>query len=361
MLTTPLTKQYTSDGVKLVPFAGWEMPIQFTGLSKEHVAVRTEAGLFDVSHMGEMYVSGEGAHDFLNYVTCNDVAKLENSDIQYSAVLNDLGGVIDDVLVYKHTDQKYMVCANASNKEAVYNWFKQHAPKNIELEDISTNVGLLALQGPASIAMLEGLPAFKKATTLDRFQLTKCDWDGVEVVVSRTGYTGEDGFELMVPWDKTADLYNLLLAQNEGCLECGLGARDSLRLEVGYPLHGHELALDKSALQSGLGWIIKFKKGDFIGKEALLAEKESGIPNKLVGLEVLDKGIVREDIFVFNDANEEIGLVTSGTRTPFLKKSIAMARIHANEAIINNKVFAEVRGKKLACKVVSMPFYKSGI
>ncbi|NLF25656.1 MAG: glycine cleavage system aminomethyltransferase GcvT, partial [Deltaproteobacteria bacterium] len=282
---TPLYEDHQKLGAKLVEFAGWELPVRYSGVVEEHHTVRRAAGLFDICHMGEIRVSGPEAEAALNYLSCNNVTALSDGRAQYSAILNPEGGVVDDIIIYRLAKERYLVCVNAANAAKDFAWFCSHNRFNASFVDASAGTGLLALQGPAAQEVLRAYAPALDLSGLKYFHCKEVVLEGLPAMVARTGYTGEDGFELYVPWEEVAELWRSLLKVGEsfGLKPIGLGARDSLRLEACYSLYGHELREDRSALESGLGWIVKFSKGDFIGREALLKEHASGPKRKSVG------------------------------------------------------------------------------
>lgn len=357
---TPLYDAHVALGAKMVPFAGWEMPVQYTGVIPEHRAVRTQAGLFDVSHMGEIFVTGAEAERALNYLTCNDVTKLADGRAQYSAIINEQGGVVDDIIIYRYNARRYLVCVNASNADQDFAWFSKHNRFDAEFVNRSPEYGQIALQGPRAVEILRLLKGASHCDSLAYFSFQDFVIEDVPVVVARTGYTGEDGFELFIPWKNTPKLWAQLLAVGtpHGLLPIGLGARDSLRLEACYPLHGHELAPDVSALESGLGWVIKFDKGDFLGKEALMRWKTQPYRRSLAGFFLDDAGIARQGDKVFDGSGKECGVVTSGTKTPTLNIALGLALIEQSQTTMDNKLEIEVRGRRLKAHVVKKPFYK---
>ncbi len=360
---SPLAVQHKSSGGKLVPFAGWELPVQFQGLKEEHLAVRRDAGIFDVSHMGEVVVAGPGATDFLNYVTCNSVETLAFGQAQYSALLTESGGVIDDIIVYREGTDDYFICVNASNAEKDVAWLAHHAPTSVSIADVSSQYGQIALQGPASAAVLASLPGFAEAAqTLKYFHFCRVTVDGKNILVARTGYTGEDGFELFIPWDYTSVLWEVL-QRHSSVTQCGLGARDTLRLEAAYPLHGHELSETVTALESGLGWIVKEKKEHFIGKESLIAAKQAGLKYALVGFFIEDKGIARHGDDVVDSDGTVIGTVTSGTKTPTVGEqedcALGLALIPRSLRAIGTPLSIKVRSRVLSARVAKTPFYSA--
>lgn len=356
---TPLYDHHRKLSGKIVEFAGWELPIQYTGIVQEHRAVRQTAGLFDVSHMGEIFVQGSDAEQALNFLTCNDVAVLTDGKAQYSAILNERGGVVDDIIVYRFSKEKYLLCVNASNAEADFAWLSKHNRGKAKFTNHSAEYGQIALQGPKAEAIIAKLPGGQALTKLSYFSFAEFNWQSLNLIVARTGYTGEDGFEIFVPWNDTASLWEELLQVGTpmGLVPAGLGARDSLRLEACYPLHGHELAQDISALESGLGWAVKLDKGDFMGRDALKAERAQGSKRNLVGFFVEDAGIARQGDKLFAEGGEEIGVVTSGTKTPTLDRALGLGLVQSGFSKTGTQIFAEVRAKKLASRIVKRPFY----
>ncbi len=354
---TPLNQAHKDLGAKMVPFAGWEMPVQYAGVIAEHVATRTQAALFDVSHMGEIEVRGPNALAALQYLTCNDVSKIEPGKGQYNAITNERGGIVDDIIVYKYNDERYFVCVNASNAQKDFEWFCAHNKFGAEIVNRSSEFGQIAVQGPKAVDVMRALPGAAAACDLAYFgfaDLTICD---VPCIVARTGYTGEDGFEIFTPAEKTAAIWFALL-ETKLAMPCGLGARDSLRLEACYPLHGHELGEDISAIESGLGWIVKPEKGEFIGKDVIAAHKANGAPRSLVGFIVDDAGIARQGDKILAADGAVIGEVTSGTKTPTINKALGLGIVKSDFAKTETKFFVEVRGRKLAAHVVKRPFYR---
>jgi aminomethyltransferase len=357
-----LTKVHHELKAQMAEFAGWDMPLQYSGIIEEHMAVRNAVGLFDISHMGEISVRGPNALDFLQRVTTNDVSKLAMGDTHYSTVLNENGGTLDDIFVYRLGEHDYMVVANAVNVDKIFKWFKNQAKDEVELNDITMSTVMLALQGPMTQATLQKLTSFD-LKTLGRFKAGFIEVAGMKTLVSRSGYTGEDGFELYLMDESQSEpsraekLWNELLNAGKefGIKPCGLGARDSLRLEAGYVLYGHELAEYITPLEARIGFAVKLDKGDFIGREALLKQKEKGLTRTRIGLRMGDKGVPRQSYKVLAD-REEAGYVTSGTLSPILNVGIAMG--YAPPSIKDaNEVTIEIHGKQKAAEVVEMPFY----
>jgi aminomethyltransferase len=358
---TPLYPLYAKYGAKTIDFGGWDLPVHFTGIQKEHDAVRTQAGLFDVAHMGEVRVTGIGALAFLQHVTTNDVAQLDVNQAQYSLMCYPDGCVVDDLLVYKLADDQYMLVINASNIDKDMEWLQKHAlnRKDVTLENISDETALLALQGPLALQILQRLTAADLSSIKSYHFLPDIAVGRVNALVSRTGYTGEDGFELYVRSEDAARLWELLLSegQAEGLIPTGLGARDTLRFEARLPLYGQELSASITPIEAGVGFFVKPDKGDFIGRDVLAAQKKNGAPRKLVGVEMMDRGIPRSHYPIF--AGEQlIGEITTGTQSPTYKTSVGLALIDASYAALGTEVYVEIRGKKLLAKVVQTPFYK---
>ncbi len=358
---TPLYEQHRALGARLVEFGGWEMPVQYTSILAEHEAVRTHAGLFDVSHMGEFKVEGAGALAFLQSLVPNDVAHLAMHQALYAQFCNADGNVLDDLLIYRLAEEQYMLVVNAGNIEKDLAWVKAHAHHNehVTITNQSDFTALLALQGPKAQAILQPLTEVDLASI--RYYCCAAGLvDGVNCLISRTGYTGEDGFELYCAPVDVGSLWNKLLAIGtpQGLLPTGLGARDTLRLEAALCLYGHELDEQTNPLEAGLGWTVKLKKAEsFVGKDVLQRVKEQGPRKKLVGIEMLDRGIARGDYNVY-DNEQAIGVVTSGAPGPTVHKNIAMAYVDASHAVVGKAIQVDIRGKRLAAQIVPLPFYK---
>ncbi|HET7007438.1 MAG TPA: glycine cleavage system aminomethyltransferase GcvT [Candidatus Binatia bacterium] len=355
---TPLYAVHRQASAKMVEFAGWEMPVQYRGVIEEHLAVRGKAGLFDVSHMGEIEVRGTGALEFCQRLTANDVARLQLFQAQYSFLLNEHGGVVDDVIVYRVKPQAYFICVNASNIDKDFAWLVSHAGTDVEVENQSAMYAQLALQGPAAEAILQPLTA-QSLAAINSFQFQFADVAAIRCMVARTGYTGEHGFELFCHVDAAERLWRALMegGESRGLVAVGLGARDTLRLEMAYPLYGHELNESTSPLEAGLEWVLKLNKPAFLGRERLLEQKQRGVTRRLVGLEALEPGIPRGGYGVFKDG-VKIGAITSGTKSPSLGKAIALAYVAGAEAHLGNRLEVEIRGRKIAAKTVPLPFYR---
>lgn len=356
---TPLFDTHVALGAKMVPFAGFEMPVQYpTGITAEHKAVREKAGLFDVSHMGEFIVRGPQAVEFVNYVTTNDVSALRPGQAQYSTILREDGTIVDDCLVYRSEGRVLMV-VNGSNIEKDFAHISRYVGNfDVTLEDISDDIALLALQGP------QAQPILQRHTDTDLAQIKYYEFQtgtvaGVEnVYISRTGYTGEDGFELYFPAEHAPQMWQALTQSGE-VTPAGLGCRDSLRLEMGMALYGNDIDDTTTPLEAGLSWLVKFKKGDFVGRDALLKQKEQGIPRRLVGFTTSERSFPRHGYPVFVDGAPS-GEVRSGTMSPSLGIPIGTAYVPPASAAEGSSLEIEIRGKRIPAKVVKMPFYKSG-
>jgi aminomethyltransferase len=358
---TPLYDQHVALGAKMVPFAGYEMPVQYAGVSHEHHVVRQKVGMFDVSHMGEFWVEGADATAFLNSVTSNDVAKLTPGKVQYSCLPNATGGIVDDLLVYCVNDTKYMLVVNASNMAKDWAWLQQFAGNfDVLMTDVSEGTALLAVQGPLAAQALQSL------TDLDLGAMTYYTFGigsfaGVSnVVVSATGYTGAGGFEIYIPNAHAAAAWDAIIAAGAplGLEPIGLGARDTLRLEMGFCLYGNDIDDTTSPIEAGLGWITKFTK-EFTNSAALKAQKEAGVARKLVGIMLLERGVPRHGYPIVDASGAAVGEVTSGTMAPSLNEAIGMAYVPTASAAPGSTVFVEIRGKALKAEVVSLPFYKA--
>ena len=352
-----LSDNHESLGGKMVEFAGYLMPVQYEGVKAEHASVRDSVGVFDVSHMGEIFVSGKKSEDFLQYITSNDVSKLTVGKVQYSCFPNNKGGIVDDLLVYKIEENEYMLVVNASNLEKDWEWINSHNTFGVTLENKSDDYSLLAVQGPNSIELLQQLTSVN-LPEIKYYNFRIGEIAGIEnVILSRTGYTGELGFELYVKNEDTIQLWKKLFSTTTELMPIGLAARDTLRLEKGFCLYGNDINEETSPIEAGLGWITKFTK-EFINSENLLKQKTEGTKRRLVGLEIIEKGIARKDYPVIDKNGNEIGVVTSGTMSPTLGKSIAMAYVNSEFKKVDSEVYIQVRKKQIKAKVVSIPFVK---
>jgi aminomethyltransferase len=345
-------------GARLIPFAGWEMPVEYSGIAKEHTAVRTAAGLFDVSHMGEFEIRGPEALDLIQYVTSNDASKLVDGQAQYSAMTYPHGAVVDDLLIYRHSDEHFMVVVNASNITKDLEWITSHNRVDAGVENISDEITLLALQGPKAIDILQPLTDVR-LSDLRQYHFARGRVLNVDAIVSRTGYTGEDGFELYFSADKSEPVWTGLLEAGVplGLVPAGLGARNTLRLEAKYLLYGNDMDGTTTLLEAGLGWIVNFEKTEFIGRDALLKQKREGIKRRLVGFEMLGKDIARDRYPVFVHGRE-VGHVTSGSPSITLKTNIGLAYLPSENASIGTTFQVAVRNKTSEARVVRTPFYK---
>ncbi|HEY6996635.1 MAG TPA: glycine cleavage system aminomethyltransferase GcvT [Candidatus Binatia bacterium] len=355
---TPLYAAHRRAAAKMVQFAGWEMPVQYQGIIDEHLAVRRRAGLFDVSHMGEIELRGADALEFSQRMTANDVARMSVGQAQYNLLLNERGGIIDDVIFYRLAGDAFLICVNAANIEKDFLWIQKHAGgAAVAVENVSARYCQLALQGPRAQSILSPLTSLD-LRTLNSFHFVFADVAAIRCLVARTGYTGEDGFELYCDATAGARLWDALLSagESEQLIPAGLGARDTLRLEKAYPLYGHELDDEITPLEAGLGWVTKFSKPTFLGREVLVEQKNRGLRRKLVGLELLGPGIARAN-YELQKQGRAIGRITSGTKSPSLGKSIALGYVSFEDAEIGNRVDVNVRGRNVAAEIVPVPFY----
>jgi aminomethyltransferase len=363
---TPLNASHRQMGGRMVDFGGWDMPVQYpAGTIEEHLRTRTHAGLFDVSHMGEIEVKGPDAIKFVNRLTSNDVTKLVDGQAQYSALTTPQGTVIDDLLVYRLSSVHLLLVVNASTTEKDWEWIKSHhSPHSREyvmLNNVSTEYCQIALQGPDAQSILQKLTDVP-LSEIKYYHFTHGSVDGVAGIVSRTGYTGEDGFEVYAPADKAEQLWNKILDAGEtgtptGVLPCGLAARNTLRLEAGMALYGNDIDETTTLLEANLGWICKLDKGEFTGRESLAHQKEEGVKRKLVGFEVTDRGIARDHQEVLVNG-QRVGHVTSGSPAPFLKKNIGLAYVPVEYASVGQEIQVDVRGRLVGAQIVKTPFYK---
>jgi aminomethyltransferase len=355
---TPLIEHHRRAGARLVEFAGWRMPVQYTGVMEEHQAVRQHAGLFDVSHMGEILIRGAAAESFVQWLTPNDVSRLAPGRAHYSGLLTEKGTYIDDFLVYRMAPEELMLVVNAANRERVYRWILSHCPAEVEVVDASDEFSLLALQGPRAAAILQPLTPLD-LRSLRYYGFADSEVAGRRCLVSRTGYTGEDGFELYLAPDDAPPAWEVLLEEGAGAglAPAGLGARDTLRLEAGMALYGHELDEETTPFHAGLQWVVKLSKGEFIGREALVRLEREGVDRRLVGFEVSGRGIARQGHPVLGDG-EPVGTVTSGTWSPTFGKALGMAYVTTSQAQPGAELAAEVRGRLLPIRLVELPFYR---
>ncbi len=350
---------------KLSVFAGFEMPLWYKGIMPEHLTVRNNVGIFDISHMGRVMITGADSEHFLNHVITNDVSKLMPNSAQYSVMCNENGGIIDDFVIYRLEEERFMMVSNATNRSKDYNWLIKNVEGfNVKTEEISDDVAMFAVQGPNAEKALQKI-SIEDLSKIERFKCGHTRLLDVEVFLSRTGYTGEDGFEVFI-WDASlkkpdnaVKLWNALLEAGKayGIEPCGLGARDTLRLEAGMCLYGNDIDEQTTPLEAALGFVVKLQKDNFIGKEALLKQKNEGIKRKRVGIRMIDQGIPRPGFEVYSNEIEKIGRITSGTFSPLLKYGIGMAYIEISQAQEENIVNVKIRGKMVRGKIVSFPFY----
>jgi len=362
---TPLYPEYEKYNGKLIEFFGWELPVQFAGIMREHRSTRSEAGLFDVSHMGKIVVSGLESVAFLDHLVTNNISKLVTNKVQYSFMCNDDGGTIDDLLIYMIDDKEYLLVVNASNAKKDLVWLQQHAQdyRSVKIDDKSNDYAILALQGPKAEKIIQKITDIN-VSVLKMFSF----YNHVNIIglqqttlISRTGYTGEDGFEILVQKSASRNLWNILLEAGEeyGLAPAGLGARDTLRFEAGLPLYGQELSEDISPIEAGLSFAVKTEKqSDFIGKTALKNQLNKGMHQKIVGIEMVERGIPRIGYEIVNKEHKKIGRITSGTHSPTLKKSLGLALIERPYNEIGTEVWVNIRNHILKAKVIKTPFYK---
>lgn len=357
---TPLYPVHIEAGARMVPFAGWEMPVQYRGVLEEHRAVRTRVGLFDVSHMGELEVVGKRALDFVQYVTCNDASRLTPGRAQYSGLMTPRGTFVDDLLVHMFSQERYLLVVNAANKDKDYAYLCAQAPAfdDVEVYDRSADYAQLAIQGPLAEKVLQKLTS-RNLAEIKYYRFVEGDVAGVPAIIARTGYTGEDGFEVYVAPEAAVKLWRAVMeAGAEFEIQpCGLGARDTLRFEACMPLYGNDIDDTTTPLEAGLDWIVKFEKGPFLGREALLHQKAAGIKRKLVGFEMVGKGIPRHGYAIF-DATREVGFVTSGTMSPTFGKPLGLGYVPVELSAPGNEIFVDIRGQKVPARVIPTPFYR---
>lgn len=359
MKNTALTEKHIALGAKMVPFAGFNMPVQYAGINAEHETVRTAVGVFDVSHMGEFILKGEKAQDLIQKISANDASKLFDGKIQYSYFPNENGGVIDDLLVYRIDEKTYMLVVNASNIDKDWAWVQQHNTEGVELTNISDRTSLLAVQGPNAAKALASLTEID-LESMEYYTFKKGVFAGVpNVLISATGYTGAGGFEIYFDTVHSEKIWDAIFEAGApyGIQPIGLGARDTLRLEMGFCLYGNDIDETTCPIEAGLGWVTKFSK-DFVNSAALKAKKEQGISRKLIGFEMIDRGIPRHGYEIVNENNEVIGVVTSGTQSPSLQKAIGLGYVSVDFAKEGTEVYISIRDKKIKAKVVKTPFYK---
>lgn len=358
MRKTALYDIHKENNSKVVDFAGWQMPVVYSGIRDEHISVRKSVGIFDVSHMGEIRISGEQAHEFCQYLTTNDVNIIKDKQAQYTILCAEDGGAVDDIIIYRLSGEEYFLCVNASNAKKDFEWIESNASDfNVKVIDESLSYSQIAVQGPKSRDLLIKILG-TEIDLIKKFYFDIIKWNGSELMVARTGYTGEEGYEIFLPWEKGPSLWKKLFEDGAqyGVVPCGLGARDTLRLEMGYSLYGFEIDKDINPLESGLGRYVKLEGDDFIGRKALLNYKQSKSQRKLISFEMVDKGIPRNGYPIY--VNEEpAGYVTSGTLSPSLGKSIGLGLIKS-ESLNSGEIQVEIRNNMRKARTVTLPFIK---
>ncbi|MBC6401613.1 MAG: glycine cleavage system aminomethyltransferase GcvT [Ekhidna sp.] len=354
----PLNDLHEQLGAKMIPFAGFNMPVRYSSDREEHLTVRKKVGVFDVSHMGEFMIRGPHALDLIQWISSNDALALVNGQAQYACLPNEKGGIVDDLLIYRFLEDRYMLVVNASNIEKDWNWIKSQNKWDAQMEDVSDQLVLLAVQGPKAIETLQKLTEVD-LSGIKFYHFKNGVLAGVEMVISATGYTGSGGFELYITKEDAPDVWNKIFDAGEefGIKPIGLGSRDTLRLEKGYCLYGNDITDTTSPIEAGLGWVTKFTK-DFVNAEGLKSQKEQGVKRKLVGFEMVDKGIPRQGYDLVNEGGDKIGEVTSGTMAPSLNKGIGMGYVTKDYSLSKSEIFVQVRGKNLKAQVVKLPFLK---
>ncbi|WP_300353002.1 glycine cleavage system aminomethyltransferase GcvT [Fluviicola sp.] len=359
MKNTALSAVHEALGAKMVPFAGFNMPVQYEGVIAEHETVRNAVGVFDVSHMGEFLLSGPDALDLIQRVTTNDASTLTIGRAQYSCLPNGKGGIVDDLIIYRIKEEEYLLVVNASNIEKDWNWISSHNTKNVSMRNLSDDYSLLAIQGPKAVEAMQSLTSVD-LSVIKYYHFEVGPFAGVDyVIISATGYTGSGGFEIYCKNSEVKQVWDKVFEAGAafGIKPIGLAARDTLRLEMGFCLYGNDIDDTTSPLEAGLGWITKFTK-DFVDSDKLKAEKEAGVSQKLVGFEMIDRGIPRHDYRILDANGNAIGRVTSGTQGPSVKKAIGMGYVNTEFAAPDTEIFIEIRDKGVLAKVVKMPFYQ---
>jgi aminomethyltransferase len=357
LLRTPLYEAHRAAGARLVEFAGWEMPVQYEGILAEHAMVRERAGLFDVSHMGQVEVRGAEALARLQWITANDVSRLADGRAQYNLLMLPTGGIVDDVIIYRHSAERFLVCVNASNRDGDVAHMREHRGA-AEVVDRSDEFALLALQGPLAVELMSELAA-ADVTAVPPFAFVETEVAGAPCLLARTGYTGEDGWEVYCPAERAVAIWNAVLERGaaRGVGPVGLGARDTLRLEAALPLYGHELDRETSPFEARLGWVVRLDKGEFIAADALRRQKQEGPRRKLVGIDVGKGAVPRQDYPVLR-GDRRVGVLTSGTRSPTLGKGIALGYVEPQSSPVGTQLAVEIRGRAVPGRVVPLPFYR---
>ena len=359
MKNIPLLHIHESLGAKILPFAGYNMPITYEGVNAEHETVRKAVGVFDVSHMGEFLISGPNALALIQKVTTNDASTLTVGRAQYSCLPNNQGGIVDDLIIYKMKEEEYLLVVNASNIDKDWEWISAHNDVNAEMQNLSDDYSLLAIQGPKAIEAMQSLTSVNLAD-IKYYHFEVAEFAGIkDVIISATGYTGSGGFEIYCKNDEVEHIWNKVFEAGAafGIKPIGLAARDTLRLEMGFCLYGNDINDTTSPLEAGLGWITKFTK-EFVNSEALKAQKENGVHRKLVGFELIDRGVPRQDYEIVDKDGNTIGIVTSGTMAPSLNKGIGLGYVTTPFSTPDSEIFIRIRKNDVAAKVVKLPFYK---
>lgn len=359
MKNTALTHIHEQLGAKLVPFAGYNMPVQYEGVNVEHETVRNDVGVFDVSHMGEFLLTGENALTLIQKITSNDASVLEVGRAQYSCLPNNNGGIVDDLIIYRIKENQYLLVVNASNIEKDWNWISSHNDLGVEMKDLSEDYSLLAIQGPKAVEAMQSLTSID-LSAIKYYHFEVGSFAGIEhVIISATGYTGSGGFEIYCKNSEVEQIWNKVFEAGKtfGIKPIGLAARDTLRLEMGFCLYGNDINDSTSPIEAGLGWITKFTK-NFVNSDNLKKQKEEGVTKKLVGFELLERGIPRHDYEIVDANGNNIGIVTSGTMAPSLGKGIGMGYVKTEFSTIDSEIYIQIRSNKIKAKVVKMPFYK---
>ncbi|MFQ5956790.1 MAG: glycine cleavage system aminomethyltransferase GcvT [Candidatus Brocadiales bacterium] len=355
---TPLYLVHKALGANLTDFHGFLLPLEYNTITEEHLAVRNKAGIFDLSHMGEIEVLGKGALGFIQKIIANDAERLPDGKVLYTPICNERGGIVDDMILYRFNEERLLFIVNSANIQKVFEWLIGHQTEDVTVNDRSDEFGMVAVQGPLS-ASIVGNALGREEAELKHFHFIVKREGTTDAIVSRTGYTGEDGFEIYTPAAHCEAMWHRLMdaGRQAGLKPAGLGARDTLRLEAGLLLYGNDIDDDTTPLEAGIGWTVRFRKEDFIGKAPLLSQKTSGIQRKLVGLELVERGIPRAGHQIFADSST-VGKVTSGTHSPFFKKGIAMGYVEEKCSKVGNLLHVEIRGRKLGARVVRLPFYR---
>jgi aminomethyltransferase len=352
---TPVYEEHLKHGGKIVEFAGWYLPVDFSGLINEHNTVRNNCGIFDVSHMGEITVKGERAEEFVQYIIANDVKKLYDGKVLYTPMCYPSGGIVDDLLVYRNNSKDYLLVVNASNIQKDFNWLLENNKFGVEIKNVSDDYFQLAVQGPKAKDMMEKCFGVD-LSDIKFFHFKNMELNGVKCIVSRTGYTGENGFEIYGPWNKGGKLFDTIVTS--GVAPCGLGCRDTLRLEAALMLYGNDINQETTPLEAGIGMFVKLDGEDFIGREVMLGQKQNGLKRKLVGFTLEEKGIPRHDYLVLDDADKKVGVVTSGTLSPSLGIPIGLAYVDNSVLESGQNIYVQIRKNKAKIKLAKLPFLK---